>query len=188
MPDLRRSLMRALWFACVTITLASAPLPVAAQSSDACAVLSQHPGWSDDLKAAQEKWRVTPGTLMVIIDQESRFNPVARGAGAGGANPERNFGFAQANLRTWNWFLRETGRTSGSRSDFGLSVDFVGWHFATMERRIGAARTNVVEHYLAYKMGEGGYRRGAPASARALASRLAARARTFDSQLAGCGF
>jgi hypothetical protein len=164
------------------------PSFVQAQTADACALLARNDGWTDDLKAAQEKWQVSPGTMLAVLDQESRFNPAARGAGAGGANPDRNFGFAQANLRTWNWFLRETGRTSGSRTDFGLSVDFVGWHFATMERRIGAARTNVIEQYLAYKMGEGGYRRGAPASARAVASRLASRARSFDGQLAGCRF
>jgi hypothetical protein len=168
--------------------LVLAPAAVQAQTSDVCALLARNAGWSDDLKAAQEKWRVSPGVMLAVIDQESRFNPAARGAGAGGDNPVRNFGFAQANLRTWNWFLRETDRTSGSRTDFGLSVDFVGWHFATMERRIGAARSNTTEHYLAYKMGEGGYRRGAPASARGIASRISSRARTFDGQLAGCGF
>lgn len=172
----------------LALALAMAPSLACAQTSDACALLSRNAGWSDDLKAAQEKWNVTPGVMLAVIDQESRFNPGARGAGAGGANPQRNFGFAQANLRTWNWFLRETGRTSGSRTDFGLSVDFVGWHFATMERRIGAPRSSTSEHYLAYKMGEGGYKRGAPASARGIASRLAGRARTFDGQLAGCGF
>jgi hypothetical protein len=172
----------------LALMLLLAPTLAAAQTADACALLERNVGWSDDLKAAQEKWKVAPGVMLAVIDQESRFNPAARGAGAGGPNPQRNFGFAQANLRTWNWFLRETDRTSGSRTDFGLSVDFVGWHFATMERRIGAPRSNTVEHYLAYKMGEGGYRRGAPASARAVASRIASRARTFDGQLAGCGF
>jgi hypothetical protein len=84
--------------------------------------------------------------------------------------------------------LRDTGKQSGSRTDFGLSADFVGWHFATMERRIGASRSNTVSHYLAYKMGEGGYRRGTSANARALANRVAERARSFDAQLAECSF
>jgi hypothetical protein len=159
-----------------------------AQTYNACALLERNPGWSDDLKAAQTTWQVTPGTMLAVLDQESRFVASARGAGAGGANPQRNFGYAQANLRTWNWFLRDTGKAAGARTDFGLSADFVGWHFATMERRIGANRTNTIEHYLAYKMGEGGYRRGAPASARAVASRVASRARGFDNQLSGCGF
>ena len=170
------------------MALVCAPCAASAQTSDICGLIARNIGWAQSLKSAQETWRVTPGTMLAILDQESRFNPNARGAGAGGDNPARNFGYAQANLRTWNWFLRETGKTSGSRTDFGLSAEFVGWHFATMERRIGAPRDNVVAHYLAYKMGEGGYKRGAPASSRALAGRIAARARGFDQQLRGCGF
>jgi hypothetical protein len=170
------------------LALVLAPCAAHAQTSDVCGLLVRNEGWADSLKGAQEKWHVTAGTMLAILDQESRFNPSARGQGAQGANPVRNFGYAQANLTTWNWYLHDTGRTSGSRTDFGLSADFVGWHFATMERRIGASRDNTIAHYLAYKMGEGGYKRGAPASARVLAGRIAARARTFDGQLAGCGF
>jgi hypothetical protein len=170
------------------IAFVLAPCVAQAQTSDVCNLLARHEGWADSLKRAQETWRVTPGTMLAILDQESRFNPSARGAGASGENPVRNFGYAQANLTTWNWFLRDTGKASGSRTNFGLSADFIGWHFATMERRIGASRDNTTAHYLAYKMGEGGYKRGAPASARALANRIAVRAQTFDTQLNGCGF
>jgi hypothetical protein len=164
------------------------PWAAQAQTSDACGLLARNSDWAESLRNVQEKWRVAPGTVLAILDQESRFNPNARGAGAGGANPSRNFGYAQANLRTWNWFLRDTGKASGSRTDFGLSADFVGWHFATMERRIGSPRENIIAHYLAYKMGEGGYKRGASASSLALAGRIAVRARNFDRQLASCGF
>jgi hypothetical protein len=172
----------------LTILLWLAPSLATAQTSDVCGLLARNTGWSEALKTAQETWQVTPGTMLAVLDQESRFNANARGAGAGGDNPSRNFGYAQANIRTWNWFLRDTGKASGARTDFGLSVDFVGWHFATMERRIGAPRSNTVAHYLAYKMGEGGYKRGASAGARAVATRIASRARGFDGQLAGCGF
>jgi hypothetical protein len=176
--------MRAL----VCVFLCLLPNLARAQTTDACALLARNDSWRDGLKAAQMTWKISPGTILAVLDQESRFNPSARGSGAGGANPARNFGFAQANLRTWNWFLRDTGKASGQRTDFSMSADFVGWHFATMEPRINAPRTNMIAHYLAYKMGEGGYRRGAPASARSVAGRVAARARAFDGQLAGCGF
>jgi hypothetical protein len=159
-----------------------------AQTADMCSLLARNPAWTQDLKSAQEQWQIKPGTVLAIIDQESRFNARARGAGASGTNPTRNFGYAQANLQTWNWFLRDTGKASGSRSDFGLAADFVGWHFAKMEPRIKAPRDNIVAHYLAYKMGEGGYRRGAPASSRALANRIAGTARAIDTQLSDCGF
>jgi hypothetical protein len=170
------------------LSLCLMPKVILAQTSDACALLALRPGWADSLKTAQSTWQISPGTILAVLDQESRFNPSARGAGAGGDNPSRNFGFAQANLRTWNWFLRDTGKVSGARTDFGLSADFVGWHFATMEGRIGAARSNTVAQYLVYKMGEGGYRRGASAGARSLALRVASRARAFDGQLTGCRF
>ena len=175
--------MRALIWA---VSLSLIPTLAQAQTSDVCGLLARNLGWTDSLQAAQEKWRVTPGTMLAVLDQESRFNPSARGANAGGINPTGNFGYAQANLRTWNWFLRDTRKAVGSRTDFGLSADFVGWHFATMEARIGTSRDNISAHYLAYKMGEGGYRRGASAGARALADRITLRARTFDSQLARC--
>jgi hypothetical protein len=172
----------------VCLCVVMMPIGAQAQTTNACALLARNVGWTENLKAAQTQWNITPGTILAVLDQESRFNPAARGAGSGGANPQRNFGFAQANLTTWNWFLRDTGKQSGSRTDFGLSADFVGWHFATMERRIGASRSNTVSHYLAYKMGEGGYRRGATANARALANRVAERARSFDAQLVECSF
>jgi hypothetical protein len=176
--------MRAL-FALIFVCL---PNVAHAQTADMCALLARNPAWTDSLKAAQTQWQVSPGVILAVIDQESRFNPNARGLGASGVNPTRNFGYSQANLQTWNWFLRDTGKTTGSRSDFGASADFIGWHFATMERRIGANRSNTTAHYLAYKMGEGGYKRGAPASARAIATRIAGRARTIDTQLSACGF
>jgi hypothetical protein len=175
-------MMRNLLVACLVFL----PSLANAQTRDACALLASNPSWRSDLVAATQNWDVSAGSILAVLDQESRFVPNARGQGAGGANPQRNFGFAQANLQTWNWFLRDTGKSSGSRTDFGLSADFVGWHFAKMERRIGVSRSDFVAQYLVYKMGEGGYRRGAPASSRALAQRIAGRARAFDDQLARC--
>jgi hypothetical protein len=156
-----------------------------AQIRDACAFLSDRPTWRRDLEAASQTWGVSQGVILAVLDQESRMRADARGAGGGGGEPQRNFGFAQANLSTWNWYLRDT-RTQASRTDFAASARFVGWHFATFERRIGQPRENTIQHYLAYKMGEGGYRRGAPESARRLAATVAARGRAHDAALADC--
>lgn len=161
---------------------------VQAQTQDMCALLGRNPGWAEAVRSASLTWRVSPGTILTVIDQESRFRANAKGAGAVDANSVRNFGFAQANLRTWNWFLKDTGRKSGSRSDFALSADFVGWHFAKMEARTGIPRSQFVPHYLIYKLGEGGYRRGAPQVARTLASTLRVRADMHDRKLWSCGF
>jgi hypothetical protein len=159
-----------------------------AQTQDMCALMARNPGWAEAVRSASLTWKVSPGTILTVIDQESRFRANAKGAGAVDANSVRNFGFAQANLRTWNWFLRDTGRDSGSRSNFALSADFIGWHFTKMEARTGIARSQFVSHYLIYKMGEGGFRRGAPQQARSLASTLAVRAKFHDRKLWDCGF
>lgn len=165
-----------------------AALPANAQTHDMCALMERNPGWAEAVRSASLTWRVSPGTILTVIDQESRFRANAKGAGAVDANSIRNFGFAQANLRTWNWFLKDTGRKSGSRSDFALSADFVGWHFTKMEARTGIPRNQFVSHYLIYKLGEGGFRRGAPPQARSLASTLRVRAEMHDRKLWYCGF
>ncbi|GIU66186.1 lipoprotein [Candidatus Phycosocius spiralis] len=153
-----------------------------------CELLAKNPGWEDALRAASVKWKVNPGAILAVIDYESRFRADAKGQGGREEKALGNYGFTQANLRTWNWFLRDTKRAGGSRSDFGLAVDFVGWHFATMERRIKSPRHNVANHYLAYKLGEGGYQRGASAHSRQLAYRIEARAKSHDLALRSCGF
>ncbi len=165
----------------------SAPA-ASAQTQDMCALLDRNPAWKEAVRSASLTWRVSPGAILTVIDQESRFRATAKGAGAVDSNSLRNFGFAQANLRTWNWFLRDTGRTSGSRSDFALSVDFVGWHFTKMEARTGIPRSQFVPHYLIYKLGEGGFKRGAPPQARSLASTLRVRSEMHDRKLWNCGF
>lgn len=164
-----------------------APSQGHAQNRDPCALLAARDGWRTILSDVEARWGVSPGAVLAVIDQESRFRADARGAGAGGANPTRNFGYAQANIRTWNAFLRGANwQGSSSRTDFEASAHFVGWHFAVLGRRNGLALTDVAGNYLVYKMGEGGYRRGAPASARRLAATIANRAAAHDRALAEC--
>lgn len=164
-----------------------APAAATAQNRDPCALLAAREGWRTILSDVETRWGVSPGAVLAVIDQESRFRADARGAGASGANPTRNFGYAQANIRTWNAFLRGAGwQGSSSRTDFEASAHFVGWHFAVLGRRNGLAVTDVAGNYLVYKLGEGGYRRGAPGSARRLAATIAGRAAAHDRALADC--
>lgn len=160
---------------------------MAAQTRDTCALLERNPSWAQALGEAQARWGVDPGVILAVIDQESRFRAAARGQGATGDNPARNFGFSQANLRTWNWFLRDSGwEGARSRTDFEASAHFVGWHFATMAGRIGRPASDTVAQYLVYKMGEGGYRRGAPAASRRIAETVARRADAHAENLRAC--
>jgi hypothetical protein len=170
--------------ACLVLAL---PPPALAQVRDACAVVAAREGWRAILADVEARWGVTPGTVIAVLDQESRLRADARGQGAGGANPERNFGYAQANRRTWSWFLRHSGWIgSPSRTDFEASAHFVGWHFSHVGGRNRVGPSDIEANYLIYKQGEGGYRRGTPPSSRALAARVASAARRFDGQLASC--
>lgn len=172
--------------ACAAVFL-SAP-PALAQTADMCTVIARNPDWIPILQTVEETYGVTPGAVLAVIDQESRFNAAARGQGASGANPQRNFGYSQANLRTWNWFLRESGyEGSRSRTDFAASAHFIGWHFLEHVDTINAPVSDTYRHYLVYKQGLGGYRRGAPAASQRLARTIERRAATADRQLDGCG-
>jgi hypothetical protein len=162
--------------------------PAAAQTANMCTRISENPDWVGHLQAVEARWGVTPGTVMAILDQESRFNARAMGPGATGPAGQRNFGYAQANLRTWNWFLQDSGwNGSRSRSDFEASAHFIGWHFDEHVSLINAPVSDVYRHYLVFKQGLGGYRRGAPASSQRLARTIAGRAAAADRQLDGCG-
>lgn len=171
--------MRNLWnivlIACLIFGFA---LPANAQTANACNLLASHPQWKDDVIEASQRWGISKGAILAIIDQESRFRATASNG--------VNYGYAQSNPRTWNWFLRDADMGERARTDFNASAHFVGWHFKTMSRRIHASMSDVVNQYLVYKMGEGGYRNGIPTSARAIANRVAANARRFEEQLSGC--
>ncbi|MEN9855060.1 MAG: hypothetical protein RL186_1829 [Pseudomonadota bacterium] len=163
-----------------------ATAPAHAQTRDYCALLTAKPEWVAPLKTASVRWDVSQGAILAIIDQESRFQADARGAGANGPNPARNFGYTQANLRTWDWYLRDTGQSQGARTDFALATDFIGWHISTTHKRLGLARDQIDAHYLVYKLGEGGYRRGPSPSATALAKSLAIKSNRASQQLTTC--
>lgn len=151
--------------------------PVSAQTNDVCALLQNHEGWAEDLDAAHERWGISKGAILAIIDQESRFRATASNG--------VNYGYAQSNPTTWRWFARNSGQSGASRTDFGDSAQFIGWHFKTMNQKLGIGMDNVASQYLAYKMGEGGYARSGMTSS-AHTRQVAARAHRFNAQLEGC--
>jgi len=156
-----------------------------------CAMLASNQNWASALHATTETWGLSAGTVLAILDQESSMRATARGAGAIGANPDRNFGYAQASMQTWNWFRRATGRRDASRTDFADSAWFVGWYFAETTKRNGLSPNDVAKQYLAYKLGHGGYTRSGgnlSGPAGAVARQVAARAKDWDAQLARCLF
>lgn len=150
-----------------------------AQSANICNLITSKVGWADSLKSASMKHGVKASSILAFIEQESKFKANASNGG--------NFGYAQSSLQTWNNFTRSTGAGAKSRTDFDASVDFVGWNFKTMSRKIGIDKDNVQEQYLAYQMGEGGYLKRKNSVNRSVAKKVAMRAAIFEKQLSTCG-
>lgn len=154
--------------------------PALAQTNNVCTLLANHPSWKTSLQDAHEKWGIGKGAILSVIDQESRFK----------ANASNGIykGFSQASPQTWNWFLKSAKMGSRTRADFDASAHFVGWHFKTMSKRLGIPMSNVKNQYLAYKLGEGGYRKGGGKSAHSISAKVANRAAMFENQLEKCPF
>lgn len=152
--------------------------PALAQTNNACSLLANHPSWAQSINEAHKKWGIGKGAILSVIDQESRFK----------ANASNGIykGFSQASPQTWNWFLKSAKMGSRTRSDFDASAHFVGWHFKTMSKKLGIPVSNVKSQYLAYKLGEGGYRKGGGKGAHSIASKVSSRAAMFENQLEKC--
>jgi hypothetical protein len=169
---------------CLIACLAAAPAS-ARSGADPCDLV-ERPGWRAALAAGEARWGVSPGTVLAVLDQESSLRANARGAGAVGADPVRNYGYAQANGRTWAAFERAVG-VRAARTNFAASVQFVGWYFAETQRLNRVPPGAIADHYLAYKLGHGGFARGGGSpAARQVAARVAASARAFDRRLETC--
>jgi hypothetical protein len=134
--------------------------------SNLCAVFQQYPHWYWEAKQAQQKWGLPIYVQMAIMKQESSFVADARPPRQKvmgvipGARPTTAYGYAQATDGTWAHYQQSTGAKEADRDEFGDAVDFMGWYSQEAYRRLGIAKTNAYELYLAYHEGIGGYRSG----------------------------
>ncbi len=165
------------------------------QMENVCDVFDHQPSWYDDAVAAQESWGTPVGILMAFVYQESAFRR--------GARPPRPYmfgfiplprqssayGYAQIQDPAWQDYTRATGRRFASRSDMSDALDFIGWYNDISHRRLGLARNDARNLYLAYHEGHSGYQSGAWRNNRTLlqsADRVAARAQAYQSQYHSC--
>ncbi len=141
-----------------------------ASINDVCAVFAQRDGffndWYDDARRAERKYGIPVPVLMATMRVESGFD--------GDARPPRNkflgivpmkrkstaFGYSQALNGTWSQYRKETGRSMARRTDFGDSVDFVGWYYAKTVQKYGIPRDDAYSLYLSYRTGWSGFGRG----------------------------
>ena len=71
------------------------------------------------------------------------------------------YGFSQALNGTWSEYKSSTGNLLARRTKFSDAIHFVAWYHNKNSRKNGIARNDAYNLYLAYYLGDAGYRRGA---------------------------
>ncbi len=162
---------------------------------DACSILDQRRGWLRDLQKAEANWGVPVHVQMAIIWKESSFRSRARTRQTYflGSIPRGRistaFGYSQALDGTWDWYQEETGRYATRRDNFAHATDFIGWYTDMTERKLGIAKSDAYNQYLAYHEGHAGYANGNYNSKSWLvgvANEVQAMANRYESQLQTC--
>ncbi|GGA99307.1 hypothetical protein GCM10007414_10410 [Agarivorans gilvus] len=113
-----------------------------------------------------KKWGTPVHVPMAMMYQESSFKhnarppmqywfgfiPVGRASSA--------YGYSQAKTLTWDDYVRETGNSWSSRSNFDDAMDFMGWFTYKTHKINGVSKWDARNQYLNYHEGWGGYKRG----------------------------
>ncbi|WP_298775343.1 hypothetical protein [uncultured Shewanella sp.] len=160
-----------------------------------CAIFKENRGWYDAAKNTREKWGVPVHVPIAIMYQESSFKhnaappmeyflgfiPIGRVSSA--------YGYAQAKTMTWDDYVRETGNSWSSRSDFDDAMDFMGWFIYKTQKINGVSKWDAKKQYLNYHEGWGGYKRQTYRSKAWLmkvSNKVDARAKRYAKQYRGC--
>ncbi|MFQ6371188.1 hypothetical protein [Shewanella sp. YIC-542] len=160
-----------------------------------CAIFQEHRAWYDAAIDAREKWGVPVHVPLAMMYQESSFKhdaappmeyflgfiPIGRASDA--------YGYAQAKTMTWDDYVRETGNSWASRSDFDDAMDFMGWFIYKTHKINKVSKWDAKNLYLNYHEGWGGYKRGSYRSKRWLirvSDKVDARAKRYAVQYRGC--
>lgn len=131
-----------------------------------CEIFKEHRSWYVAAIDTKEKWGVPVHVPLAMMYQESSFKhnaappmeyflgfiPIGRASDA--------YGYAQAKTMTWDDYVKETGNSWSSRSDFDDAMDFMGWFITKTHKINGVSKWDARNQYLNYHEGWGGYRRG----------------------------
>ena len=163
---------------------------------DACSILNQRPTYLKAMRKAEKRWGIPVHVQMATVYQESKFIGNAR-------TPHRfvlgvipmgrqssAYGYSQALDATWQEYKDGPGRSGAKRDNILDATDFMGWYMAETTERLGIAKNDARNQYLAYHDGRTGYARGSykrkPWLVR-IAGEISARSQTYKAQLAACG-
>lgn len=146
-------------------SLLGCALPPPSKPDNICSIFTEHPEWYVSAKEARDKWRVPIQVPMAMMFQESSFKhnakppmrylwsfiPIGRTSDA--------YGYAQAKTMTWGDYVKNTGRSWASRSNFYDAIDFMGWYVSTTHKINKVSKWDAEAQYLNYHDGWGGYKR-----------------------------
>lgn len=164
-------------------------------SDDLCATFRENEEWYDDAKQSSDKWGVPISVQMAIMHQESHFVADAQPPRTWllgiipWFRPSSAYGYAQAQDGTWDDYLDKAGSWGADRDDFADAADFIGWYSNLSNSKLGIAKGDAKNLYLAYHEGHGGYQHKSylkKAWLKRAADKVAYRARLFQRQLSAC--
>ena len=162
---------------------------------NACAILDERPEYARAFRASERRWGVPAHVQMATIYQESKFVSDARTPyrWSLGVIPTGRissaYGYSQALDGTWEEYLADSRRHGARRTDIHDAADFIGWYMAQSTERLGIARDDARNQYLAYHEGRTGFARGSHTAKPWLvrvAGDVDARAARYRAQLGTC--
>ncbi|WP_434930241.1 hypothetical protein ACRWQN_07245 [Shewanella sp. HL-SH8] len=180
---------------CSVIVLSGCATSPPAEPENLCSIFKQHRSWYEAAVDTREKWGVPVHVPLAMMYQESSFKhnaappmeyflgfiPTGRASDA--------YGYAQAKTMTWDDYVRETGNSWSSRSDFDDAMDFMGWFIYKTNKINGVSKWDAKNQYLNYHEGWGGYKRGSYKAKKWLtpvAQKVDDRARRYAQQYQTC--
>jgi hypothetical protein len=160
-----------------------------------CLTFKEQDDWYQDALQAYQKWGVPVAVQMAIMHQESHF--------VADAEPPRPwllgiipwfssssaYGYAQAKDESWGDYLDSAGSLGADRDNFADACDFIGWYCQLSYRRLGIAKTDTKNLYLAYHEGHQGFRKNShvkKAWLLRIADKVDKKAKLFQKQLQHC--
>ncbi len=163
--------------------------------NDACSILNQRPAYLKAMRNSERRWGIPIYVQMAVMYQESKFignarTPVRYKLGVIPMGRQSSaFGYSQALDGTWQEYKDGPGRNRARRDNIKDATDFMGWYMAKTTERLGIAKNDARNQYLAYHDGRTGFLRGTYRSKPWLiriAGEIEDRAALYKYQLVAC--
>lgn len=166
-----------------------------AHPDNLCSIFDEKRGWLKAARKTEKKWGTPVYVAMAFVHRESSYVADARPPRKRllGVVPWRRlssaYGYAQATDQAWQDYEAETRRWFVDRDDFDDALDFIGWYNHRAHRKLGIAKTDAYNLYLAYYSGLTGYAQGHWRKSRTVqgyARKVQAQSERYRTQLRRC--